>query len=580
MQKKSMFYFVVLGLLTAPNIADAGIRVGNSSRSNAQGYQQVNTLRYQNSPEYQAAVAAAAVPAELPITVTDAQLAEQIKSGDTNASTNMTNLQTCSMIYPNGEFAWTQPNIGTKASGPQTCVAVIEMRAANAGKDGSDLTFARAYLAAGDAIKCNIDSFPAHTQILTDVPEDFTVPADTEPTIEDVKSQMNKEQKQNAVFKIASKAIVGALAGNVYGDSAPGSDSMLGTNKDKLKTTAFGALGGAAIGAGSVYGGKVGGDMIESIGTNALAGSFIGNMAASGDSVLRIESCSRTLAEKTKNEKGEEVETGTKEDKKCLWGYIEKKGNLEANQTAYVNRTDIGNFIVCEEKEGPNGAKETTCGSKNLTDIELKGYTDKNKSKDETQKQDLTDALADKFNQIGNFFCYENGKMKDGQCQDSDNKTYVKLDGASIVTNTQPALIWDVEDRGRGWKSKDWQKYKTDLKNPKIYKRTGNGEIGGEFSDEEGKIENFKPAYLDAEDGGVLDMKSSARLKNTLTGAGVGGAMGGFTAYQGAQNEIQERWLAEVRAYKDSLSKVYCATGQRFLSQYNDMVAIPALTTE
>ena len=576
MQKKSMFYFVVLGLLTAPNIADAGIRVGNSSRSNAQGYQQVNTLRYQNSPEYQAAVAAAAVPAELPIVVTDAQLAEQIKSGDTNASTNMTNLQSCSMIYPNGEFAWTQPNIGAKASGPQTCVAVIEMRAANAGKDGSDLTFARAYLAAGDAIKCNIDSFPAHTQILTDVPEDFTVPADTEPTIEDVKSQMNKEQKQNAVFKIASKAIVGALAGNVYGDSAPGSDSMLGTNKDKLKTTAFGALGGAAIGAGSVYGGKVGGDMIESIGTNALAGSFIGNMAASGDSVLRIESCSRTRAETTKNEKGEEVETGIKEDAKCLWGYIEKTETL-SDKSAYVNTTDIGSFIVCETIEG-----NTTCGPKNLTNIDLKPYTMLAKGKDETQKQDLTDALADKFSQISNnFFCYKDGKMEDDKCLESENKTYVKLDGADIVTSTQPALIFDVEDRGRGWKSKDWPAYKKTLgENPKIYKRTGNGEIGGEFSGEEGKIENFKPAYLDAEDGGILDMKNSARLKGTLTGAGVGGAMGGFTAYQGAQNEIQERWLAEVRAYKDSLSKVYCATGQRFLSQYNDMVAIPALTTE
>ena len=78
----------------------------------------------------------------------------------------------------------------------------------------------------------------------------------------------------------------------------------------------------------------------------------------------------------------------------------------------------------------------------------------------------------------------------------------------------------------------------------------------------------------------MIDMDSKARLKGTLTGAGVGGAMGAFTAYQGAQSEIEQRWVSEVRAYKDSLQKVVCMTGNRFLSQYNDPVSIPPLSEQ
>ena len=88
---------------------------------------------------------------------------------------------------------------------------------------------------------------------------------------------------------------------------------------------------------------------------------------------------------------------------------------------------------------------------------------------------------------------------------------------------------------------------------------------------------NFEPVYLDAEDGGLVDMDNKARLTGTLTGAGVGGAMGAFSAYQGAQDEITQRWLAEVQAYNDSLNKFYCATGSRFLSRYNDETIIPTM---
>ena len=45
---------------------------------------------------------------------------------------------------------------------------------------------------------------------------------------------------------------------------------------------------------------------------------------------------------------------------------------------------------------------------------------------------------------------------------------------------------------------------------------------------------------------------------------------------QGAQDDIKMRLATEIRTYQDSLQKVYCVTGKRFLAQYNDMAFIPA----
>ena len=56
--------------------------------------------------------------------------------------------------------------------------------------------------------------------------------------------------------------------------------------------------------------------------------------------------------------------------------------------------------------------------------------------------------------------------------------------------------------------------------------------------------------------------------------------MGAFTAYQGAQNDIENRWVTAVREYNDSLQKVYCITGDRFLGYYNDDIYIPALNQQ
>ena len=112
-----------------------------------------------------------------------------------------------------------------------------------------------------------------------------------------------------------------------------------------------------------------------------------------------------------------------------------------------------------------------------------------------------------------------------------------------------------------------------------IVGRAGNGNaialsVGADKTAEQ-LMAAFKPIYRDASDGGIIDMSNKARLNGTLTGAGIGGGVGAFTAYQGAQNEIDERWVSAVREYKDSLQKFYCGTGTRFLSFYNDMTVIP-----
>ena len=87
----------------------------------------------------------------------------------------------------------------------------------------------------------------------------------------------------------------------------------------------------------------------------------------------------------------------------------------------------------------------------------------------------------------------------------------------------------------------------------------------------------FEPITVDADDGGLIDLNNKARMKSTLVGAGAGAGLGAFTAYQGAQSEIEERLVSAIREYKDSLNTFYCITGKRLLSTYNDPVVIPVM---
>ena len=264
--------YSLLCIIIAAGDAMAGIRVGNLSRNYAGSSKNVVAAeqRYYNSTVSQDVP----VEVQLPVPVANTELAEQVKTGDTKASTDMDTLNKCAMIYPDGEFVWDVPTMGRGAGGKATCVAVIEMRKIKAAGSQEYIAVARARVAAGDVVHCNISEFP-QTSYLPEI-SDVEFPADNEPTREEVIQVMNEEQKGKAGLKIAAAALIGGLGGNLVGKSKPGEDSLLGANDEKLKTTAIGAAAGAAIMAASTYSGKVAGDVILHTTVNAAAGGVVG----------------------------------------------------------------------------------------------------------------------------------------------------------------------------------------------------------------------------------------------------------------------------------------------------------------
>lgn len=577
MKHKSVIsYYSLIAAMLASTPAFAGVRVGNLSRSYADSYGQVNNLRtgtvggqnatVQNADNFRpatglvadtgvtTAVDSTGTVVDLPVRVANAALAKRIGLGETVGRLNMATLESCRRIYPDGEFAWDNPTGGTGRGGAQTCVAVVEMRAVNADGRGGDAVLARINLAAGDNIKCNISEFPEYSY--TADAGNIEFPADREPTMDDVIAQMNLEQKQNAGLKIAAGSVIGAVAGNIAGKPERGSDSLMGTGKAKMTSSVIGALSGAAIMAGNSYAGKVGGDVILSTGVNAAAGGVIGNMMASGNSVLRIEKC--------KTEKDEES---------CLWGSVVKTKDFkigENNVVAAYYNIDTGESIVCEQS---NGAVDPTCKSIALRNIRLKA--DANKTLDELKRENNFSVI--RYNNDKQFK-YDTVKqtISAGSPQNGEN-IYAEIASANEEDGMPVrALVPGIKNKAMGYTADDWAK--ENKKGLKVYGRDADGnayDIGPDFT-----IENFRPTTIDAEDGGLIDISNKARLKSTLTGAGVGGAMGGFVGYQGAQSDINDRWVSAVREYKDSLTRVYCVSGRRYLGQYNDVIAIPALSEQ
>ncbi len=563
----------VFGLVM--NSAYAAVKIGNLSRANkAQAYQQVNESRYQadlaNQQAMIQAAAVAAIPQELPVVVTNQDLAQQIQSGNPQAAISMAQLEKCARIYPNGQFEWSRPTLGRGAGGATTCVAVVEMHAAQAGPNGEDLVVARGKLAAGDFVNCNISAFPQATWLPDAGNVEF--PADAEPTREEVVAVMNEEQKQHAGLKILAGGLVAAVAGNVMGDNEPGKDGLLGTGKSKLKSTAVGALGGAGLMAASTYGGKVGGDVIMSVGVNAAAGALIGNMSASGDSVLRVEKCIVDGRETT-----------------CMYGNLVEQGNAISDSTPFVNKNNPKQFMICN-------SDLTNCNYARLMNEkidanDITGCGVVGKSAAECTYQDI---LNDSFSGIKDKYCYkvlvgnqnaEKKMLKDdanNNCDgDTDQGPWIKLSGAVEQGVSVAAMMIDVEDKPFGWKAADFETAMTDrYKDNVIYQRDVNGLVRGDaitLGGNDDKKYVFKPMSVDATDGGLIDMDNKARMKSTLVGAGGGAGLGAFTAYQGAQTEIEERWVSAIREYKDSLNMFICRTGNRFLSTYNDPVQIPEL---
>ena len=537
----------MLGVVVAGD-ASAAVRIGNATRNSyyaAQMAEQERAAQVASTNDI-----ARMSGAEMPNTYT--------RDADSVADAQ---LSACSRIYPNGEFLIDRPSAGLGSGGARTCVSVVELRGYQMGQNGGDVVLARANVAAGSSIKCNISEFPESSYTID--AQNIIFPADAEPTVEDVKKVMNQEQKQNAGLKIAAATLIGAVGGNIAGKNDAGKDSIIGTDKGKIQGTVVGALGGAAIGAGGAYAGFEGGNMIMSAGINAAGGGLIANMMAAGDSVLRIKEC--------------EVEGRLTS---CLWGYLVTgptlsgkdvlcvEGKQEQCNKYFIDLNDGETVMRCNE----NGKQCMTVA--NLVSINVKGS---DKPLDQMERKDL-DALKDKEVFHLEADEKETKQMKDGM-GGSDSHKFALISSAKISEGPKtPALIADIDDTAFGRKSGFWVEWKGNhlgKEDFSIYYRNDKGGAEKEDKQPASALNDFYPMYVDAEGGGIIDLGNKARLKSTLIGAGAGGALGAFTAYQGAQDEIDNRWVSAVREYKDSLQKFYCVTGSRFLSYYNDVLYIP-----
>ncbi|MBO5833613.1 MAG: hypothetical protein J6R22_01515 [Alphaproteobacteria bacterium] len=589
----SKFYYCLLAVLAGmPGMSDAApvIRVGNQARSYSQAYNQVNTQRAGTNGDTTAngaSTSAAVAAASLPVRVADENLASKIIANDPNIPVTIDTLQQCALIYPDAKFEWTKPNLGVNAGAPATCSAVVELYAFGAGQNGENIVVARGNLAAGDAFKCNISEFPAESWL--PMAGTVTFPADAEPTEEEVKAIMNEEQKQGAGFKIAAGVVLAGLAGNAMGKNEPGKDTMFGGGKDKILSTVAAAAGGGALMAASSYGGKVAGDMIASAGVNAAMGAIVGNVAATGkNDVLRIENC--------------EFDGKTE---RCLYGHVLSTGaQINGSAKVFVSITDPDNFVVCEntttgDKKECNSTQYKdmsasecywNCTRKQLkvgSDFTIKGdgmnlYTSKVSSSKTPKSATLDDMAQDNFAKIDDHYLYTDNEMIkcDGPCDsETIGSSFVMISGdIREITAKQRAVIVRFNDKLLGIKKSDWDKVKGDSVGGEIYLRGLGGSLLHCGQGNNCTIDAFEPETLSASDGGIIDMDNKARLGTTLTGAGAGAALGAFSANQGAKTEIQERWVAAVREYKDTLQKFYCMSGNRFLSFYNDVVIVPQMT--
>lgn len=563
MKKYKISLLVLATVASMPSYARVSVK--NSGRSYADAYNQVNAMRYQQ--EYMNATAiptatTASATADLPVLVNDKKLAAAILNN--TSQTTIDDLDACAMIYPNGVFQWDIPESGIRAEKIPQCVAVINLVDAT-----TKAVLATTTLAAGDSMKCNVDSFPESGMSLDLKKGKVEVPADAAPTLEDVERVMNEEQKDNAGVKIAAGAIISAVAGNMLAPKTAGNTGTLGTSKTQLVDTAIGAAAGAGIMAASTYSGKVAGDTIRSTAVNAASGMIVGNMMAgmnSGNDVLDVKKCLVDNVEKD-----------------CIPGRVSEKGQkieTDASANHFYIIDQSGNIKHCEpDKEGI----KCTNDGKRWIDIELVGssysYNEifkpghiKNEELGHLARYKVTDvdAAPDIFEPI-------TGLNQDGQ--------FYRIASAYETKNEKHAyIVFDsaLPSKLTGLTEDDFAEL--NAKPHKYYERNSDGTVGREItpakSDSDGDkktVDNliFKVATIDATDGGLVDLSNKSRVKGTLVGTAAGGAMGGMAGYQGAKSEITDRWTAAVREYQDSLTTVVCTTGGRFLSAYNDYVEIP-----
>lgn len=540
-------------------------------QSYAGAYNQVAQIREQEAyleaqdvPLVQTASAAVATR-ELPLEVEDKKLAQRIMEGDPTAP-SIEELERCAMTDIRGVFKWGVPQSGIRRSLKPQCVAVVDLVDANTNK-----VLATTTVAAGDAIKCNIDEFPESSYSVE--LEQVELPADNAPTMKDAEKALDKEQKQGAGFKIAAAALIGGLAGNVLGPKEAGSDKLLGTGKKQMGTTALGAAAAAGLMAASSYSGKVAGDTIKATAVNATAGMMAGNMAAGlmgSNSVLATMKCN----------------VPNKGEKDCVAGRIAAvSGTLATTDETKGKRcwtNTTGGVLYCQT---PNDKGEFTLIyasiNKSIANVILKGSNSKQLSQYGTSDfTNLTSRCLTKDNTLEEC---GTAKSKEGA------EPLYEIQSADITDVSKPgyAVFDKLPNKTFGYKVSDWDKLAADNKTSMHYylRNVGDSSVGAiaEKITGDKTTENltdhdkivFTPSARSAQDGSIIDLNNEARAKSTMIGAAAGGALGGFTGYQGAQNEITERWLSAIQEYEDSLSSFVCVTGERFLYYYNGHAAIP-----
>ena len=171
-----------------------------------------------------------------------------------------------------------------------------------------------------------------------------------------------------------------------------------------------------------------------------------------------------------------------------------------------------------------------------------------------------------------------------------DNNLYFIASAEKKAGLGQQAVVVDYKEGAFGNKTDTWESWKAGNKKATFCLRDTKGnpvadQCNNKLSkgkDNEGNdipytLDDFNPKALSADDGSVIDFSNKARLGSTVKGAGVGGAMGAFSGYQGAQADIEDRLTQAIREYNDSLEKIYCGTGKKFLSFYNDDAGIPPM---
>ena len=547
----SLFYAILSSIIGTSSASIADSRVKSTYAS---AYNQVMTVQQQNALEQDIqSVQTASATETLPIEVEDAKLAENIKN-NTASSVTINDLEQCSMIDIRGVFKWGVPQSGMRQTTQPQCMAVVDLVDAETKK-----VLATTTVAAGDAIKCNIDEFPetGYQPALAEV----VLPADNPPTEKDVEKALNKEQKQNAGFKIAAAAIIGGLAGNALSPKGSDDSKLLGTSKKQMLGSAIGALSAGGIMAASSYSGKVAGETIKSGAVNATAGMLVANMGAGlsdSNSVLATTKC-----------------IVDKKERDCVIGHFYKKNTNSGFDIGRYNyyTTDAGNSTYQCNKQG----KDCKPFHANLQGIHLKSEstTTPSVALSSIKPADFTD----KF--VGVFI--RDGEATDKTSNDNNERVYYQIDSAWVSEPTKMAyaVVDGMSSKAFGYKVSDFDKFVANDKVTGYYVRYNNTTtVGDQLDVKDGKkMSNedysFTPDARSSEDGSIIDLSNEARAKATMAGAGAGAALGGFVGYQGAQGEISERLMTALNEYSASLSNFYCTTGGRFLALYNGFAEIP-----